>query len=290
VARQRGGRDLRARSAALLNDDLLIDAGPDLGLASARLGLDLATVQALLLTHRHWDHLSPAMLAARARPWGGTPLPLLAIFGSRASLALIDDWDALRIAPHPIAPFQPFEVRTGGALAADPRRPLYPGLPPLAGALAETPPRRYQVTPLAARHLQPEDEAVLFAISQVEGPELAGRGQPPALLYATDTGPFLEPTWAALDALAGRGVRFGAAVVDATMGTGRPGYGAPDHLTLAQAGEHLDALARRGLLVPGARRIVHHFSHFFTPPHDQLAAMLAPLGLEPAYDGLVLTL
>jgi phosphoribosyl 1,2-cyclic phosphate phosphodiesterase len=280
TARERGGPDVRFRSAVLVNDDLLIDAGPDVGAAAARLGLDLTLVQALLVTHPDSDHLDRTTLAARHRAWGGTPLPLLQVYASAASLALIDDPDALRLRPHAIAPFQRFEVGTGGILEQDPRRPRYPGVPPIAGSLRT----------VAARHGKPEHEAMLFVVRQLDGPEAVSRADAPTLFYGADTGPFPEQTWAALDGLAREGVRFGAVVLDATMGIGRPGHGSEGHLTLEQVDAHLEELARRGLLADGAVRLAHHFSHYFVPPHAELEELLAPEGLRPSHDGLVLNL
>src|SRR4051812_43753357 len=79
AARRLGGRDVRRRSAALVNDDLLLDAGPDVPAAAARLGLGLAAVQAVLVTHPQADHLAPGTFQGRARHWGGRPLPPLAL-------------------------------------------------------------------------------------------------------------------------------------------------------------------------------------------------------------------
>lgn len=287
VARRRGGRHLRRRSAVLVNDDLLIDAGPDITTAAARWGLDLAPVRALLITHPHGDHLRTDTLVSRGRFWGGTPLPPLDVYASRASLAGIARLGApesLRLRPHPIAPFRRFEARTGGPAAPDPR------VPATAGPIPAIPPRLYEVWTFAARHAAPEDEAMLFALRQVEGPEVAGRDEGPALLYATDTGPFPEETLAALAELAAAGLRFRLTVVDATFGTGREVKAPGAHMTIEQMLAHQRELGRRGLLAAGARRLATHFGHWCTPPHDELTALLAPHGVEPAYDGLTIAL
>lgn len=286
LARQRGGKNIRYRTATLINDDLLIDAGPDLSPAAARLGLDLAAVRALLVTHPHYDHLEPDSLQSRGRYWGGTSLPPLTVYASRASLALLGqgiEFDALQIAPRPIAPFQQFAIVTGGEAVADPRVPR-------AAAFPATPVRRYTVWTLAAAHAEPEDEAMLFAIRQIAGPEVADAGESAALLYATDTGSFPEATWAALDRLAAQGVRFGATVVDSTFGTARDLKDPHPHMTIAQMVEVQRELARRGLLVENAQRLAIHFGHSLAPPHDELLALLAPDGITPAYDGLTITL
>ena len=47
-ARQTGGRNVRMRAGALLNDDLLFDCGPDLGAAAQRFDLRLSRLETLL--------------------------------------------------------------------------------------------------------------------------------------------------------------------------------------------------------------------------------------------------
>jgi phosphoribosyl 1,2-cyclic phosphate phosphodiesterase len=289
IARTRRGRNLRHRSAALLNDDLLLDCGPDLVASALKLGADLAPVQALLVTHPHSDHLDPTVLMWRRRGFITTPLPLMHFYGSARTLERTlhraEGREAnpadLRIEPHTVRPFAPFEVRTGSP-ASDPPE-VDPRFPEAAVPVPRTPPRRYRVWPLAARHAEPEDEASIYVVQQVEGPELDGRDGPLGLLYATDTGPFPEATWEALDRLAAAGVRLHLTAVDSTLGDGPDGEG---HMSVHQMAAHQDELARRGLLAPGAQRLGHHFSHGRTPPYEELCALLAPRGIEVAYDGL----
>lgn len=286
VARERGGRHVRLRTATLINDDLLIDAGPDVAPAAARLGLDLSAVRALLVTHPHYDHLDVGSLRDRGRYWGGTPLPPLTVHASRAALDLLGRWGdpaTLHLATRRIAPFEAFVVETGGAAVADPRLSA-------AAPYPATPARRYQIWTFAAAHATPPDEAMLFAIRQLAGPEVAVGGAAPTILYATDTGPFPAPTWAALETFAAQGGRFGAVIIDATFGEGRDLKEPGAHMTIAQMVETQRGLARRGTLAENTRRLAIHFSHYFTPPHDELVALLAPEGIAPAYDGLSLTI
>ncbi|MGH2371237.1 MAG: MBL fold metallo-hydrolase, partial [Chloroflexota bacterium] len=86
VARQRGGRNLRFRAAALVNDDLLLDAGPDIVASAIRLGVDLAPVQALLVTHPHADHLDPTIFSWRRKGFVTTTLPVLHVYAGQKSL------------------------------------------------------------------------------------------------------------------------------------------------------------------------------------------------------------
>jgi phosphoribosyl 1,2-cyclic phosphate phosphodiesterase len=294
VARQRGGRNLRFRSSLLINDDLLIDPGPDTVTAAIRLGLDLAPVQAALVTHPHSDHLEATTFYWRRKGFVGTPLPVLHVYASPASLARLTQHegravpaDQLRVQPHPLHALEQVTFATGGPAEADPR--FVEGGEAGAGGepVPETPPRRYEVWTLAARHAEPAVEPMFFAVRQAAGPEAAGRPELPAVLYATDTGPFPDETWAALDRLAAEGLRFGATAIDSTSGLGADSTG---HMSLRQMEAHQRELGRRGLLAEGAHLLAHHFSHNGTPPYEELAAHLAERGLAAAYDGLAVEL
>ncbi|HET6697450.1 MAG TPA: bifunctional adenosylcobinamide kinase/adenosylcobinamide-phosphate guanylyltransferase [Nocardioidaceae bacterium] len=62
---QRGGR-VRGQTSALVDGRLLLDAGPETVRAAARLGVDLAGVRTVLITHDHPDHCAPAFLLYRS--------------------------------------------------------------------------------------------------------------------------------------------------------------------------------------------------------------------------------
>ena len=61
-ARQLGGKDLRLRTSALVDEDLLLDLSPDLLGAMQRIGADLSHVRHVVLTHCHGDHFAVGML------------------------------------------------------------------------------------------------------------------------------------------------------------------------------------------------------------------------------------
>ena len=81
TARIKRAKHIRARSAAIVNDDLLIDLGPDLISSANKWGIYLGNVQNLLVTHRHEDHWLPQNLYWRRQgfsPTLDTPLTLYA--------------------------------------------------------------------------------------------------------------------------------------------------------------------------------------------------------------------
>jgi ribonuclease BN (tRNA processing enzyme) len=281
----------------LVNDDVLFDTGPDTVAAAIRFGLDLAPLQALLITHPHTDHLDPTTLFWRRKGFVATALPVLHVYGSAASLQKIAHGggrdvalEPLRIEAHPVAAFQRLTFTTGGPAEVDPRfeAGTDDAAPPAAASSAPaTALRTYEVQTLAARHATPEVEPMFFALRQVDGPEVVARPGGAALLYATDTGPFPEETWAALDRLAAEGWRFDATVIDSTSGLGKDSTA---HMNLRQMEWHQNELARHGLLAPRARRFAHHFSHNGTPPYEDLETYLAGRDVAQAYDGLEVTL
>jgi phosphoribosyl 1,2-cyclic phosphate phosphodiesterase len=80
-ARARGGRNLRLRSALLVNDDLLLDMGPDLVAAAHRYNLRFSTIRTALITHAHGDHFhSPNIEFRKERFTVAIRSPRLKIF------------------------------------------------------------------------------------------------------------------------------------------------------------------------------------------------------------------
>src|ERR1700693_1191027 len=81
-ARILGGPSLRKRSAALINDNLLIDLGPDIMTASQMHRCPLDEVRYCLQTHPHADHLDLSHLLSRSPAYGVVGAPLLKFYAS----------------------------------------------------------------------------------------------------------------------------------------------------------------------------------------------------------------
>ena len=69
-ARRAGGRNLRTRTQALLDNSLLIDFPPDTYCHALRYGLNLGDIHTLLITHSHMDHWFPTDLIHRHEHFG----------------------------------------------------------------------------------------------------------------------------------------------------------------------------------------------------------------------------
>ncbi|RYU09571.1 bifunctional adenosylcobinamide kinase/adenosylcobinamide-phosphate guanylyltransferase [Nocardioides iriomotensis] len=75
-ATERAAGRLRGQTAALVDDVLLLDCGPETPHAAQRAGVDLSRLRHVLITHAHPDHCAPAFLLFRS--WvGDAPLDVV---------------------------------------------------------------------------------------------------------------------------------------------------------------------------------------------------------------------
>jgi phosphoribosyl 1,2-cyclic phosphate phosphodiesterase len=86
-ARKLGGKNVRTRSGALIDDDLKIDFGPDTVTQLQRCGRNLAKLRTILFTHQHTDHFTPAELEWASRPFTLTPPAPIELWGNSAVMA-----------------------------------------------------------------------------------------------------------------------------------------------------------------------------------------------------------
>jgi adenosylcobinamide kinase/adenosylcobinamide-phosphate guanylyltransferase len=150
--------EIRGQTAALVDDILLIDCGPEAPRAALRYGRTLAGVRHILFTHGHFDHVGPAALVMRH--WAGRTEPL-EVFGPTDVLDQCRDW---------VGPDDPIRFRA-----------VHPGDELSLGD--------YTVRVLAAAHAGVMgDSAVLYDVSR------SGT----RFLWATDTGPLPAETHSAI--------------------------------------------------------------------------------------------
>jgi len=128
----------------------------------------------------------------------------------------------------------------------------------------------YTITPFAANHKDDEDSQNL--IFQREGK---------TLIYATDTGVYPERTFEFLQ-------RFSVdlLVIECTDGFHPSGY--HGHLSIESCAKVVGRLRKQGTLPKGSRIITTHHGHAGGATHEQLMEALAPHGMEPGFDGMVI--
>lgn len=256
-ARVLGGPSLRKRCAALINDDLLIDLGPDLIAASAMHGRSLAGVRYCLQTHAHADHLDTSHFLSRTVEYGVLGAPSLHFYASTATAQR-----AARLLETDFAPASLLDPEVGERLNLEIHQ-----IEPLQSFTAGP----YRVTAFPANH----DQTVIPLLYAIQ---TDGR----SIFYGADTGPLSEETW---QALRGHDLRFNVVILDHTYGASA---GSSDHLNAEQFIEHVARMRAEGLLAGDARVFAHHLSHEYNPVHPELAAIAARHGYEVAYDGLAI--
>src|SRR5919199_1025761 len=134
AARERGGRGIRRPSAVLIDDDLLLDFGPDVMAAARDERLALHRVQYLLLTHADSDLLHRENFDQHRPRWAQPDIPTLQVFGSAATLEWIRAYpwslEEMRVALHAVGPGQtwaigPYRVTALRARHTEPQQPLF---------------------------------------------------------------------------------------------------------------------------------------------------------------------
>lgn len=128
----------------------------------------------------------------------------------------------------------------------------------------------YQVVAFPANHSSAA-EPLLYAVQSKDR----------TIFYGTDTAGLLEETWQAFH---DRRLQFDLVILDHTYG---PNEETTDHLAAAQFIEHVQRFREENLLTEKARVLATHIAHEGNPSHDDLKALAAEHGYEPAYDGMV---
>jgi phosphoribosyl 1,2-cyclic phosphate phosphodiesterase len=164
-ARERGGRDVRRRTAYAINADMLVDFGPDTFWQSVAFGVDLAAVRHIAVTHSHSDHLAPLELGWRRQGFSVSTSPLV-IYGNTAVL------DRVR-------------SESGSSLEH-----LRIELQELRSGEWQDVGDRYGLLPLRAQHMA-DEEALNYVI----------REGGTSLIIANDTGWWPDETWSTLAGL-----------------------------------------------------------------------------------------
>ena len=125
---------------------------------------------------------------------------------------------------------------------------------------------------LPARHRGAAGDSLLYVVSRNQR----------RLFYATDTGPLLDETRAALE-----GTRLHAVIGEATFGLHTAGI--PDlpaaHLNFPLLCELRNDLLQGGVIEVTTPFVATHLSVHFCPPYEETAAWLAERGVQAGYDG-----
>lgn len=247
-AAKTGGRQIRTRCGALVNDRILIDLTPDIYLHKLRYGLDLSKTAGIVVTHSHSDHFDGTELAKRSTEHycqieGEKPL---AVYGNetvcslgRESLKLEFGSDVNRsISFIPVKPYDMWE---------------------LAGV---------RFCALPACH-DPGETCLIYVIEDRNS----------RILYANDTGIVTQEVFDFLE-----GMVFDLVSLDCTFGASKAPV--PGHMGMEENRLFLGELKKRGCLKENTAVYATHFSHNCGMLHEELEEKGKIYGIKIAWDGM----
>ena len=245
----------------MINDDLLVDIGPDIAAASFEYGLSLAGIGVCLQTHPHEDHLDTGFILSRHAEYGTLVSRDLLLVGSGDTLRAVDEMVCQKSEYGSI-----FDPETQSALRLNPRT-----IAPFETCTAGD----YRVTGYPASH-GVDRGYVLYSIEQ-------GRH---AVFYGTDTSILSNEAW---EHLRRQRTKYDVVILDHTYGIGldsRP----EDHLASRDVIAHAHRFRESGLLKDTGVVYATHLSHEGNLEHDELDEYARERGYRVAYDGLTLPL
>lgn len=247
-AAKMGGRQIRTRCGALVNDRILIDLTPDIYLHKLRYGLKLWAAEGVVVTHSHSDHFDGAELAKRSTEH------YCRIEGER--------------------PFKVYGNETVCNLGRESLKMEF-------GAAENHSVEFVQVKPYDAWKI---GEVSFLAIPACHDPEetcmiYVLEDQEHCILYANDTGMLPQETFDSL-----KGTVFDMVSLDCTFGA--KGAPAPGHMGMEENRLFLDELRKRGCLKEETAVYATHFSHNCGMIHEELEEAGKAYGIRIAWDGM----
>lgn len=254
-AKQLKGKDIRKRSSIVINDDLLIDLGPDSVNACYQYGVDLSRIQYVMQTHAHSDHfdaghfitrhpeyaprnINPVTLVASLKTFHAINTMLIGQDGM-ADLFSEDFQRKLKISIKSILPFETIKLED------------------------------YWVTALESLH-DINQQALIFLIESNDK----------TVLYGTDLLDMSEDVYRLLSSK-----RVDLLILDQTYGEG---YNAGGHLDAGQVKEIIDRLGELGAIDKTTLIYATHISHEGNNTHTKMHSLAKKRGYDIAYDGLVI--
>lgn len=249
AARQKGGKNIRTRSQAVIDEDMLIDFPPDTYAHALHNGLNLGRIKHLLVTHSHMDHFFPQEFEMRGICFAhDMPEKEIAVYCNDTVKDLFFHINTGKIHERVLANIRFVTVE--------------PFVPFQAG--------KYTVTALPARHTQGE-QSLIFII------EKDGK----TVLYGNDTGYFYEEVFTYIEK---QGIRFDLISLDCTL-VNNPVPDTGTHMGFDQVRRITERLTAAGAVTDKTVKYVTHFSHNGNPLQAELVKSAKKIGFCAAYDG-----
>ena len=253
-SRKLGGKNIRKRSSIIINDELLIDMGPDSINACYMYGIDVAKVKYLLQTHSHSDHFDAGHFVTRWSEYAvkdmehldivcsdGTAKAMNHMVNENESIDLFDKkWQedlnySLNLIKHGE------KIKIGD----------------------------YEITAIDSKH-DPRVEALIYIISY----------QNKNVLYGTDLLEISDEAWDVI-----RNYKLDVVFLDQTYGKG---YNAGGHLDAEMIAKYVKKMKEENIINDSSLVYGTHFSHEGNDIHDKMEELAIQNDYHIAYDGMKL--
>lgn len=248
-SRKLGGKNIRARSQAMIDDTLLIDMPPETYSNINKYGIDLLNIKYWIITHVHTDHFyynelsftQNGNFAHHNDDWHGIDLYGSIDLQEHLDKVVCNDEHKKYIRYSATSPFKPFNCG------------------------------EYKITALKANH--GTDNPFFYIIEKADK----------SILYAHDTGLFKDETWKYLKSL---NIKFNLVSFDCTAGA-KMTYSCPSHMCLGWNINCRDELIQIGLADKSTKFVLNHFSHNGEDvTYEDFEKIAQENGFIASYDGL----
>lgn len=252
-ARINKGKDIRKRSSLLINDDLLIDLGPDVTTSAAMYNLDLTKIKYILQTHGHSDHFDAGHLITRLKEYAAENVEHISLLASRETVNTLDMWLKTEESETDL-----FDSNWLDRLHMDIKCIKHGDCVAIGN---------YCITPLESLH-DIKEISLIFIISYCNR----------NIMYGTD---LLEISDSAWDIL--KSFKLDLVILEQTYGEVKNAGG---HLDAGQVTDIVSKMKAEEIIDENSMIYATHISHEGNDIHDVMEKLALANGYHIAYDGL----
>lgn len=252
LARLHKGKSIRKRASILINDDLIIDLGPDTQTAMNMYSKDMSKIKYLLQTHIHTDHYDEGLLCTRVPYMANNQIDLLEIYAHPNCLNIMSE----RVNEYEDADL----ITKEGSKKLNVKSKSL-----IAGEIINVGP--YKVKAIETTHDE-KHGSLLYLVSQNNK----------NIFYATDT-PVLTNN--ALNQL--KNIQLDVIIMDHTFGNTEYSFA---HLNEKLFIEQINKLKEINCINENTKIFGTHISHEGNSFHEEIEKRALSNGYNIAYDGL----
>lgn len=256
-ARINKGKDIRKRSSLLINDDLLIDLGPDITTSASMYGINLTKIKYILQTHGHSDHFDAGHLITRLKEYATENVEHISLFASKETIKTLDMWLKTE---EPEADL--FNSNWLNKLHMDIKYIKHGDCIKISN---------YDITSLESLH-DISENSLIFIINYNNK----------YIMYGIDLLNIYDSSWKIL-----KSFKLGLVILDQTYGMGENAGG---HLDAGQVIDIVSRMKVEKIINKDGLVYATHISHEGNDTHDMMENLATANGYHIAYDGLVISM